>query len=127
MLVRLLRGTSQPHRHSAYTFTPWHFLNFFPDPHGHGSFRPTVDQSVPGGGVPFPSSDRNRPAPTIDGSFRAATGLGAGDSAGPMSSVASVPCVEVPSSGGMSSRMPRALYRFVGLSGRNGIGRGPGG
>jgi hypothetical protein len=22
---------------------PWHFLYFFPLPHGHGSFRPTFD------------------------------------------------------------------------------------
>jgi hypothetical protein len=25
----------------GYLPTPWHFLYFFPDPHGHGSFRPT--------------------------------------------------------------------------------------
>src|SRR4030095_12393103 len=101
----------------SYRFTPWHFLNFFPDPHGHGSFRPTVDQSVPGGGVPLPSSERKRPAPTIDGSFRAVTGFGEGVSAGPTSSTVSS---AVGSSAGMSSRIPSALYRFVGFSGLDG-------
>ena len=44
----------------SYRLAPWHFLNFFPDPHGHGSLRPTLDQSalpaapppaIPGTGV----------------------------------------------------------------------------
>ncbi len=26
---------------SAYASLPWHCLNFFPLPHGHGSLRPT--------------------------------------------------------------------------------------
>ena len=30
---------------ARYKFAPWHFLNFFPDPHGHGSLRPTLLQS----------------------------------------------------------------------------------
>jgi hypothetical protein len=31
---------------------PWHFLNFFPDPHGHGSLRLTLLQSAPAGAPP---------------------------------------------------------------------------
>src|SRR5579863_9836836 len=27
--------------HDETGHAPWHFLNFFPDPHGQGSFRPT--------------------------------------------------------------------------------------
>src|SRR5947207_2388626 len=26
---------------SHHTAAPWHFLYFFPEPHGHGSLRPT--------------------------------------------------------------------------------------
>jgi RNA polymerase sigma factor (sigma-70 family) len=29
-------------RDGDYPHGPWHFLNFFPLPHGHGSFRPTL-------------------------------------------------------------------------------------
>ena len=29
-------------RECAYSPLPWQFLNFFPDPQGHGSFRPGV-------------------------------------------------------------------------------------
>src|SRR5688572_12882408 len=54
---------------------PWHFLNFFPEPHGHGSLRPTLLQSPPPpDGDRAPESDRARPAPTT--STRAA-GVGA--------------------------------------------------
>src|SRR5271170_3588786 len=27
---------------TAYPSNPWHFLYFLPDPHGHGSLRPTL-------------------------------------------------------------------------------------
>jgi len=41
---------------------PWHFLNFFPDPHQHGSFRPisfsrssfTTVSTTSRGGAPLP-------------------------------------------------------------------------
>ena len=26
----------------GWTYAPWHFLNFLPLPHGHGSLRPTL-------------------------------------------------------------------------------------
>ncbi len=31
--------------HDVGTVAPWHFLYFFPLPHGHGSFRPTFGSS----------------------------------------------------------------------------------
>ena len=36
---------------ATQSVAPWHFLNFFPDPHGQGSLRPTVDQSIGAGGA----------------------------------------------------------------------------
>src|SRR3954467_14527083 len=73
-----------------YIEAPWHFLNFFPEPHGHGSLRPTVDQSTGPLGCVSPNV-LGRPAPTIGGSFLADTGVcwlagaAAGVSAGPTS------------------------------------------
>src|SRR6476661_4894340 len=119
---RSLAGTRDDYR-----FAPWHFLNFFPDPHGHGSFRPTVDQStLAGAGV---ANDFVRPAPTITGSFRATGLVAAGGSAGPMSTPPLAPSplpddVAAISSSGMSSRMPSALYRFLGRSCCGGGGGG---
>src|SRR5262245_12402021 len=65
-----------------YKLAPWHFLNFLPEPHGHGSFRPTFDQSPVAFAAPLPPAipgtfavgliDRVRPAPTTTGSCRAA-------------------------------------------------------
>src|SRR5688500_17572628 len=56
-----------PELRLCYDAVPWHFLNFFPDPHGQGSLRPTFDQSAApaAGGL----SERVGPAPTISGSF----------------------------------------------------------
>src|SRR5664279_1731500 len=49
---------------------PQHFLNFFPLPHGHGSFRPTLGlpaiagEEVPrSSAVTFDSSPRGSPSP----------------------------------------------------------------
>jgi hypothetical protein len=38
-----------------YRLAPWHFLNFFPDPHGHGSFRPTFVKSLPAPPIALPA------------------------------------------------------------------------
>src|SRR5687768_12095263 len=108
----------------VYRFAPWHFLNFFPEPHGHGSFRPTLDQSAGAtGALAAGFSDRApRPAPTTTGSGRAAAFF-FGGSAGPTSMTCSVPspppaagvgtlapfAVSAGSSSGMSSRIPSAL------------------
>ena len=35
----------QPAWRSTHAAAPWHFLYFFPLPHGHGSFRPTFGSS----------------------------------------------------------------------------------
>jgi hypothetical protein len=35
------QGQSKGSRLHSSTYLPQHFLNFFPLPHGHGSFRPT--------------------------------------------------------------------------------------
>src|SRR5215211_527676 len=119
------RRRSVPRRLRDHIVAPWHFLNFLPEPQGHGSFRPTADQSTLAG-VFGPDNDRIRPAPTIDGSLRAVTGLLAGVSAGPISTAPSTPLPDVSSSTGMSSRMPSALYFFVALCGGGG-GGGAGG
>src|SRR5690606_534379 len=34
---------------------PWHFLYFFPEPQGHGSFRPIGFSDVTGAALPAPS------------------------------------------------------------------------
>src|SRR5215207_11021237 len=74
---------------------PWHFLNFFPDPHGQGSLRPTFVQSTGAVAAPEVASlrVRARPAPTITGSrfATAAVRSGAGVSAGPTSITSSTP------------------------------------
>src|SRR6266550_3714983 len=95
---------------------PWHFLNFLPDPHGHGSLRPTLLQSVAPPPAPG-SSERTFPAPTTTGSGRAAA-RAVGGSAGPTS------MAPAGSPGGTSSRTPVALYRFVGFGGGGGGGAG---
>src|SRR5215204_5932677 len=91
---------------------PWHFLNFFPDPHGQGSFRPTFVQSTGAVAAPEVASLRlrARPAPTITGSrfATAAVRSGAGVSAGPRSITSSTP-VATGSSGTTSSSTPSAL------------------
>src|SRR5262249_53929330 len=109
---------------SPQRLAPWHFLNFFPEPQGHGSFRPTVDQSTLAG-ICAPR-DFVRPAPTMTGSFRATGFVAAGDSPGPMSTAPSAPFPDgtVTSSSGTSSRMPNALYRFVAFCGGGGDGAG---
>src|SRR5262249_58962406 len=38
------RGPSARREQPAHA-RPWHFLYFFPDPHGHGSFRPIFSAS----------------------------------------------------------------------------------
>src|SRR5258705_1785263 len=113
---------------NSYNDAPWHFLNFFPDPHGHGSSRPTFDQSfapagppaTPGTGPPAIAllSDELLPPTCTVGSGRTADPR-FGASAGAISSVASVPS---PSSspGTTSSSTPRALYRLLGAGPRRG-------
>src|SRR6186713_240062 len=118
----------------CYRFAPWHFLNFLPEPQGHGSFRPTFDQSPgPVDGVAAAGlSDRVRPAPTTTGSCRATTFF-FGGSAGPTSITSASAVGGVPlsspsapssfrggSSSGISSRIPSALKRFVGFRGPSG-------
>src|SRR3954470_20959833 len=96
---------------------PWHFLNFFPDPHGHGSFRPTLLQSV-GPEVPGTPATPPTAPPAIAllsdelllptwtvGSGRTAVPF-FGASAGAMSRVASVPSAD---SSSTSSSRPSAL------------------
>src|ERR1019366_8529172 len=87
-----------------YAFAPWHFLNFFPLPHGHGSLRPTLDQSAVAAPPPAASVRTPLPAPTIVGSRRTAVPP-FGDSSGPTSSTSSVPVASSPS----DSRTPSAL------------------
>src|SRR3954463_15995020 len=70
--ARLPRHQSERTRATLYSVAPWHFLNFLPEPHGQGSFRPTVDQSTfAGTGAWF--SERVRPPPPTNGSRRAPT------------------------------------------------------
>ena len=38
-----------------HALAPWHFLYFFPEPHGHGSFRPTRGPLLRIGSVTFAS------------------------------------------------------------------------
>src|SRR5688500_9387959 len=129
------RGSIRSQRLLAYTPVPWHFLNFLPEPHGHGSLRPTFDQSplapAPPVGDAAGLMDLVRPAPTTIGSVRAAAFF-FGGSAGPTSitsasaagaggsSTVPLPFADDPSSSGMSSRMPSALYRLVGFRGPSG-------
>lgn len=44
-------GGAAPAGREAFQ-TPWHFLYFFPLPHGHGSFRPTRSRSRATGTLP---------------------------------------------------------------------------
>src|SRR5262249_22004395 len=55
----------------SYCCCPWHFLYFFPEPHGHGSLRPT--------GAKFPPCWPSRPTPVAE--TGGATG---GGGAGPL-------------------------------------------
>ena len=70
-----------------YTDTPWHFLNFLPEPHGQGSLRPTFVQSTGPLAAAFWMSLMLRafPAPTMSGSRLAVVGFSFGVSAGPTS------------------------------------------
>src|SRR4051812_18093636 len=87
--ARLTDLQSEQTRGTLYSVAPWHFLNFLPDPHGQGSFRPTVDQSTfVGTGAWF--SERVRPAPTTIGSRRATTSF-FGGSSGAISITSSAP------------------------------------
>src|ERR1044072_2111295 len=42
---------------AASSSLPWHFLYFLPEPHGHGSLRPTLGRSRLTGAVVGPSPD----------------------------------------------------------------------
>src|SRR5215213_8297008 len=121
---RGIRGRLSCFESGGQSDAPWHFLNFFPDPHGQGSFRPTLLQSTGAVAAPDVASLRlrARPAPTITGSrFAAAARSGAGVSAGPTSRISSTP-VATGSSGTTSSSTPSALYRRVGAAGAGGSG-----
>src|SRR5262249_17955212 len=52
---------------------PWHFLNFLPLPHGHGSLRPTL--------ATLPGAPALPGGPTRRGAGRAAGGLASGGGA----------------------------------------------
>src|SRR5437867_6456138 len=41
LIGRLIQGLTETDN-LRYTVAPWHFLYFFPEPHGHGSLRPTL-------------------------------------------------------------------------------------
>ena len=106
---------SRRHRFPAdHIDAPWHFLNFLPEPHGHGSLRPTDVQSTGPAAPPFVAFSmsvmlRALPAPTITGSFLVATYFSVGVSAGP-ASITSFGPVPLPSnSATTSSRTPIAL------------------
>src|SRR5215211_5938536 len=89
--VRLSALAILPHRP-----TPWHFLYFFPDPHGHGSFRPTsgtapaaarargpcelvsVGVGPPGGGATRGGVPMNRSSAPLVGADWCAIALGGG-------------------------------------------------
>src|SRR5688572_24831457 len=113
------RGTSARRTVSPnQAVAPWHFLNFLPEPHGHGSLRPTLAHLFDAAGFgaagsPGPlvwsplkseslsvasASDFARPAPTTIACPRTGAAAG-GSSPSPFSD----------SSSGTSSRMPSAL------------------
>ena len=57
------RGTTQSQQDLGTQFTvalPQHFLYFFPDPQGHGSFRPTLEALRPGSRVKVVSASACR-------------------------------------------------------------------
>src|ERR1700747_19897 len=82
-VVQMLIDIARSHGERHQSVAPWHFLNFFPDPQGQGSLRPTFDQSTLAG-TGEELSDRVRPAPTMSGSRRVTTS-GFGGSAAAMS------------------------------------------
>src|SRR5438093_10551797 len=41
LIGRLIQGLTETDN-LRYTVAAWHFLYFFPEPHGHGSLRPTL-------------------------------------------------------------------------------------
>jgi hypothetical protein len=44
-------GIKPPLHKTNQAFRPWHFLYFFPEPHGHGSLRPTFAPARTGFGA----------------------------------------------------------------------------
>src|SRR5207249_4821782 len=44
-------GKEKTDRNVCPTHAPWHFLYFFPDPQGQGSFRPTFAPTLTGFGA----------------------------------------------------------------------------
>ena len=41
-IVSKVGGPQVTRKARNYTSAPWHFLYFLPEPHGHGSLRPTL-------------------------------------------------------------------------------------